>query len=129
MPTPLFKKLGLKDGQKVILLNFPENYFDLLVEVPEIEECEESELADFVHWFGTELQDLEKDVSLFINRIHQNGMIWISWPKKSSKIGTDLNYHSVKSVFSKYGLIDVKVSAIDETWTATKYVIPLKDRK
>ncbi|KPM48966.1 DUF3052 family protein [Jiulongibacter sediminis] len=129
MSTPLFKKLGLKDGQKVILLNFPENYFDLLVEVPEVEECEDGELADFVHWFGTELIDLRKDISTFCNRIHQNGMIWVSWPKKSSKIATDLNYNSVKGVVSKYGLVDVKVSAIDETWTATKYVIPLKDRK
>lgn len=129
MATPLFKKLGLKDGQKVILRNFPENYFDLLIEVPEIKECEDGELADFVHWFGTELQDLTTDLPALSARIRQNGMIWISWPKKSSKITTDLNYHTVKAVISKFGMVDVKVSAIDDTWTATKYVIPLKDRK
>ncbi|MGR3811843.1 DUF3052 family protein [Jiulongibacter sp. NS-SX5] len=128
MATPLYKKLGLKDGQKVILLNFPENYFDLLGHIPEVEDCEENELADFVHWFGTESYVLDDALKTLRYRIKQSGMIWLSWPKKTSRIETDLNYHSVKSVAMQYGLIDTKVSAIDKIWTACKYVIPLKDR-
>lgn len=129
MPNPLFKKLGLKDGQKIILQHFPENYFDLLIEVPEVEECEPGERADFIHWFGTELIDLRLDFPLLRDQMKEDGMIWISWPKKAAQKQTDLDYHVVKTIASNLGLVDVKVCAIDKTWTATKYVIPLKDRK
>jgi hypothetical protein len=56
-------------------------------------------------------------------------MIWVSWPKKTSKVPTDLDYHVAKSVAAKHGMFDVKVSAIDEIWTACKYIVPLKNRK
>lgn len=128
MPNPLFKKLGLKDGQKVILVNIPENYFDLLIEVPEVEEVEGEELADFVHIFESKQSELERSLSRCVARLKQNGMIWISWPKKTSKVTTDVDYHSAKSLVVKYGFVDVKISAIDETWTACKYVIPIKNR-
>jgi hypothetical protein len=128
MPNPLFKKLGLKDGQKVILVNIPENYFDVLIEVPEVEEAVNEELADFVHIFESRQCDLEKSFQTNVSRLKPHGMIWISWPKKTSKQPTDIDYHSAKSLVVKYGYIDVKVSAVDEIWTACKYVIPLKNR-
>jgi hypothetical protein len=56
-------------------------------------------------------------------------MIWVSWPKKTAKVPTDLDYHSAKSVAVKHGMVDVKISAIDDTWTACKYIVPLKNRK
>lgn len=129
MPNPLFKKLGLKDGQKVILRNIPENYFDLLEEVPEVEEAEGNELADFVHIFESSLSALEKSFAEAFQRLAPKGMIWVSWPKKTAKVPTDLDYHSAKSVALKHGMVDVKISAIDDTWTACKYIIPLKNRK
>lgn len=128
MPNPLFKKLGLKDGQKVILVNIPENYFDLLIEVPEVEEAEDTELADFVHIFESSFGDLEKVFKTNVSRLKPNGMIWISWPKKTSNMPTDVDYHSAKSVATQNGYVDVKVSAIDETWTACKYILPKKSR-
>lgn len=128
MPNPLFKKLGLKDGQKVILVNIPENYFDLLIEVPEVEEAENEELADFVHIFESRLGDLEKLFKTNVSRLKPDGMIWISWPKKTSKVATDVDYHSAKLIATQNGYVDVKVSAIDETWTACKYIIPIKNR-
>lgn len=128
MSNPLFKKLGLKDGQKVILVNIPENYFDLLIEVPEVEEAENEELADFVHIFESRLGDLEKLFKTNVSRLKPDGMIWISWPKKTSKVATDVDYHSAKSVATQNGYVDVKVSAIDETWTACKYILPKKSR-
>ena len=128
MPNPLFKKLGLKDGQKVILVNIPENYFDLLIEVPEVEEAEDTELADFVHIFESSLGDLEKVFKTNVSRLKPGGMIWISWPKKTSNVTTDVDYHSAKSVATQNGYVDVKVSAIDETWTACKYILPKKSR-
>ncbi|MCP9755218.1 DUF3052 domain-containing protein [Lacihabitans sp. CCS-44] len=128
MPNPLFKKLGLKDGQKVILVNIPENYFDLLIEVPEVEEAEDEQLADFLHIFESKLSELEKSFKMNVSRLKPDGMIWISWPKKTSKVATDVDYHSAKLIATQNGYVDVKVSAIDETWTACKYIIPIKNR-
>jgi hypothetical protein len=129
MPNPLYKKLGLKDGQKVILVNIPVNYFDLLVEVPDVEEAEQNDLADFVHVFESSLSALEISFAEAFQRLAAKGMIWVSWPKKTSKVPTDLDYHVAKSVAAKHGMFDVKVSAIDEIWTACKYIVPLKNRK
>jgi hypothetical protein len=129
MPNPLYKKLGLKDGQKVILVNIPVNYFDLLVEVPDVEEAELDDLADFVHVFESSLSALEISFAEAFQRLAPKGMIWVSWPKKTSKVPTDLDYHVAKSVAAKHGMFDVKVSAIDEIWTACKYIVPLKNRK
>jgi hypothetical protein len=129
MPNPLYKKLGLKDGQKVILVNIPVNYFDLLVEVPDVEEAELNDLADFVHVFESSLYALEISFAEAFQRLAAKGMIWVSWPKKTSKVPTDLDYHVAKSVAAKHGMVDVKVSAVDETWTACKYIVPLKNRK
>jgi hypothetical protein len=129
MPNPLYKKLGLKDGQKVILVNIPVNYFDLLVEVPDVEEAELNDLADFVHVFESSLSALEISFAKAFQRLAAKGMIWVSWPKKTSKVPTDLDYHVAKSVAAKHGMFDVKVSAIDEIWTACKYIVPLKNRK
>lgn len=128
MPNPLYKKLGLKDGQKVILVNIPVNYFDLLVEVPDVEEAELNDLADFVHVFESSLSALEISFAKAFQRLAAKGMIWVSWPKKTSKVPTDLDYHVAKSVAAKHGMFDVKVSAIDEIWTACKYIVPLKNR-
>ena len=129
MPNPLFKKLGLKDGQKVILRNIPDNYFDLLIEIPDVEECEEGELADFINVFEKNQDALILVLEKLFERMKPNGMIWFSWPKKTSGVLTDLDYHAVKAIALQYGLQDVKVSAIDEVWTACKYIIPLKNRK
>jgi hypothetical protein len=128
MPNPLYKKLGLKDGQKVILVNIPVNYFDLLVEVPDVEEAELNDLADFVHVFESSLSALEISFAKAFQRLAAKGMIWVSWPKKTSKVPTDLDYHVAKSVAAKHGMVDIKVSAIDEIWTACKYIVPLKNR-
>ncbi len=129
MPNPLYKKLGLKDGQKVILVNIPVNYFDLLVKVPDVEEAELNDLANFVHVFESSLSALEISFAKAFQRLAAKGMIWVSWPKKTSKVPTDLDYHVAKSVAAKHGMVDIKVSAIDEIWTACKYIVPLKNRK
>ena len=128
MPNPLFKKLGLKDGQKVILKNIPENYFDLLIEVPDVEEVEVDELADFIHIFERDLSQLQILFSEMTSHLKVSGIFWVSWPKKTSGVKTDLNYKVVKEVASKFGMVDVKISAIDEIWTACKYMYP-KDKR
>jgi len=61
--------------------------------------------------------------------MEENGMLWISWPKKSAKVKTDVDENIVRVIGLKNGLIDIKVCAVDETWSALKFVIPVKDRK
>lgn len=72
---------------------------------------------------------LQKDISRLKTQIEQNGMIWISWPKKSSKVETDITEDVVRSLALKNGLVDIKVCAVDEIWFALKLVIPVKNRK
>jgi len=128
MGNPLFKKLGLKDGQKVILEKIPDNYFDLLIEIPEVMEAEEGEQVDFVHIFETKLDLLQLVFKKNALRLNQDGMIWISWPKKTSGVFSEIDYHSAKSTAMAHGFVDVKICAIDSIWTACKYVIPKKNR-
>ena len=128
MGNPLFKKLGLKDGLKVNLEKIPENYFDLLIEIPEVLEAEEGEKVDFVHIFETKLDLLQIAFKKNSLRLNPNGMIWISWPKKTSGVFSEIDYFAAKAIAIAHGFVDVKVCAIDSTWTACKYIIQKKDR-
>jgi hypothetical protein len=82
-----------------------------------------------VHIFESSLSELEKSFAEAYKKLSPKGMIWVSWPKKTSNVPTDLDYHAAKSVAVKHGMVDVKISAIDDTWTACKYIVPLKNRK
>ena len=128
MGNPLFKKLGLKDGLRIILDKIPENYFDLLIEIPEVIEAEEGEQVDFVHIFETKLDLLQLAFKKNSLRLNPDGMIWISWPKKTSGVFSDIDYHSAKLTAIAHGFVDVKVCSIDSIWTACKYIIPKKNR-
>ena len=129
--TPLSKKLGIKDGDKVIVLNQPLYYWDLMEgTLPEIQtaQLDEKEL-NFVHIFITTIEELETLVLKYAYQIKQNGMIWVSWPKKSSKLPTEITEDTIRDFALVNGLVDVKVCAIDEIWSGLKLVIPLKLRK
>jgi len=129
--TPLAKKLGFKEGFKVRIANQPDYYFDLLEDLPKIIEFsnEKKSKKDFIHYFAMQARDLEKDIVALKNEIVANGIIWISWPKKSSKIVTDITEDTIRNLALKSGLVDVKVCAVDEVWSGLKLVIPVKDRK
>jgi hypothetical protein len=128
--TPLLKKLGIKAGFTICVIQSPEKYFDWLVPLPEnvtVKEKPAGEL-DFIHLF---VKDRKTFRQLFVKskkNLKKDGMMWISWPKKSSKVASDLDENIIRDFGLKEGLVDVKVCAIDEIWSALKFVIPVKDR-
>ena len=128
--TPLAKKLGIKEGFKIRLVNQPANYFDLFTDMPENIKVlnDKKSSKDLVHYFATEVAHLQKDIIALRNEVYPNGTIWISWPKKAAKIETDVTEDIIRSIALSNGLVDVKVCAVDEIWSGLKLVIPLKDR-
>ena len=128
--TPLAKKLGIKEGFTVSIINQPDYYFNLFTDLPKIKITEDKKLKkEFIHYFVTKENDLVKDINNLKEQIVQNGMIWISWPKKSSKVKTDVTEDVIRNTALKNGLVDIKVCAVDEVWSGLKLVIPIKERR
>ncbi|EAY25005.1 conserved hypothetical protein [Microscilla marina ATCC 23134] len=134
--TPLVKKLGIKSGFRMYGYQLPQDYFHWFDSLPEDlhllpEEPFEDILAeslDFVHAFVTEKKTLEEILPLVKTKIKKNGMVWVSWPKKASKVVTDLDSHLVRTYGLECGLVDVKVAAVNEVWSAIKLMYRVKDR-
>jgi hypothetical protein len=129
--TPLAKKLGIKAGAKILLHNQPENYLTLFTDFPadtaELTDIK-SETADFIHIFCTSTDEIETAAEKYKPMLKKSGMMWISWPKGSSAISTNLNRDFIREYMLDNGLVDVKVAAIDEDWSGLKFVYRLKDR-
>jgi hypothetical protein len=127
---PLVQKLGIKQGHALAFLNAPEDYDRLLGKLPDgvtvVRELKDG--LDFIHLFATDRASLEREFPRLKARLKQDGMIWVSWPKGSSKLKTDLSDGAVREVGLKNGLVDVKVCAVDESWSALKFVRRSKDR-
>lgn len=129
--TPLARKLGLKEGFKIILYNPPDHYWELFSDVPEyIEVVEEipEEGLDFIHLFCTSLDELSGIAEKYKSGLKKNGLMWVSWPKGSSSITTDLKREPVREHLLGIGLVDIKVAAIDKDWSGLKFVYRKKDR-
>jgi hypothetical protein len=128
--TPLVKKLGIKAHHKVYLQNAPANYRSLLGELPEdvlfLNSLQEK--ADIIHVFVKSVAEMEAALFEFQNKIVPNGAIWVSWYKKASKIPTDVTEDIIRASALALGLVDVKVCAVDEIWSALKLVIRLANR-
>ena len=128
--TPLAKKLGIKDGFIVRLINQPAHYFSLFTDLPaDLKiETDPSNKKDFIHFFTTSAMELETQLPSLKNEIVPNGMVWVSWPKKAAKIKTDITEDVIRNYALSIGLVDIKVCAVDQTWSGLKLVIPVKDR-
>ncbi|MCB0476277.1 MAG: DUF3052 domain-containing protein [Flavobacteriaceae bacterium] len=129
--TPLAKKLGIKEGFSIILYNQPEYYFKLFTDMPKnLEQLEKDQLqdADFIHLFCTSFEELKTVSERYKPRLKPNGLLWISWPKGTSGIKTDLKRDTIREYMLFIGLVDVKVAAIDNEWSGLKFVYRLKDR-
>lgn len=127
---PLINKLGIKSGQKILILQSPENYLSELGELPDnitLNKKLTSNL-DFIHFFTKDSTELRLYFPQFKKSLNQNGMLWISWPKLKSKIKTDLNENIVRDIGLEAGLVDVKVCAINDIWSGLKFVFRIKDR-
>ena len=130
--NPLFKKLGIKEGASVRLINPPRNYTALIGEIAGTlsfrEKGNAGEGLDFIHFFTNSAGELEKTLPGLRQEIKKDGMIWVSWYKKSCGKPTELTENMVRDTALAIGLVDVKVCAVDEDWSGLKLVFRLKDR-
>lgn len=129
--TPLAKKLGIKSGYTFVTYNTPNHYFNLFEDFPEdITELSDlkKQSADFIHVFCTTLEELDLVITTYKPVLKINGLLWVSWPKGSSKIKTDLKREPIRDLVLSKGLVDIKVAAIDNDWSGLKFVYRLKDR-
>jgi len=128
--TPLARKLGIKEGFKIRLVDQPDYYFDLFTDLPKTLNIvkDKKTKKNLIHYFTKSAAALRMDIVALRNEIEPNGMIWISWPKKASKITTDITEDTIRELALKNGLVDIKVCAVDEVWSGLKLVIPVKDR-
>jgi len=128
--TPLVKKLGIKEGSRIALVNAPKNFESELVELPDNVQFikRPTKSLDIILFFVSTEQALARDFAKLAARLTANGMIWIAWPKKSSGVVTDLTEQRVRQIGLDAGLVDVKICAIDDTWSGLKFVYRLKDR-
>jgi len=129
--TPLAKKLGIKEGYRVRIKNAPDDYLELVSPTPENVRISKSlrKDVDIFHFFTRSSSELKAQLPKLIAAIDQNGMIWISWPKKSSGVSSSVTEDTIRSVALPLGLVDVKVCAVDETWSGLKLVIRKELRK
>ncbi len=128
--TPLSKKLGIKDGFHIKLINAPDHYFDLFTDLPTnlFIENEGNNKLDFIHFFTKENAEYQYLLPQLMQQLKPTGMIWASWPKRSSKLTTDITEDIIRNYALKTGLVDIKVCAVDDVWSGLKLVIPVKDR-
>lgn len=130
--TPLARKLGLKPGIRAAFLSIPPQYESLLEPIPAgIRHFSDLSDApyDFIHFFTKSREELETIFPELKAALKNNGTLWISWPKKAAKVETDLDENIIRKTGLAIGLVDVKVCAIDSTWSGLKFVYRLRDRK
>lgn len=128
--TPLLKKLGIKPGLDVAFVNAPENFvkqLDLSSDV-NVRSLAKARDLDFMLVFVKSQRILIAAFAQYLPKIKSNGMFWVSWPKKTSGVQTDVTENVVRDIGLAAGLVDVKVCAIDDVWSGLKFVYRLKDR-
>jgi hypothetical protein len=123
--TPLAKKLGMNSGMRVWLRHAPDGFEGLLEGLPDDVSLSRRKRkdVDLVVCFSTRASKLQADVDLARAVIPPDGVIWTAWPKKASKVPTDITEDRLRELFLPTGLVDVKVCAIDEVWSGLKFVI------
>jgi hypothetical protein len=129
--TPLPKKLGIKDKFRVSLHNFPP---EVGVELkPSLAECivlkKPAAPLDFVMLFSKRRAELSQILPMYSKLLAPAGILWVSWPKKSSGVACDMNENDIRDIGLAIGLVDVKVCAVNDVWSGLKFVIPVKNRK
>jgi hypothetical protein len=128
--TPLPKKLGIKPGFRVLLTRAPEDVqAELAAGLAQCTIAARVESIDFAMIFSKSRTELAKEFSRVAKGLTAAGMLWVSWPKKSSGAVTDLDDNVVREIGLDAGLVDVKVCAVTEVWSGLKFVRRMKDRK
>jgi streptogramin lyase len=129
--TPLAKKLGIKPSTKVFVSSAPENYVQLVSPLPagvHLVRRLGSE-TDMVHIFATKRARLSEALQGTLAKMKPDAAIWVSWPKKASQVQTDITEDTIREVALPMGLVDIKVCAVDDTWSGLKLVLRKEKRK
>src|SRR5690349_7677743 len=129
--TPLLQKLGIKPGTTVVTVTAPPNYQRLLGSIPAgVTFSKRLKLdSNFVHVFTKKRGELARRLSAEREKIADAGTVWVSWPKRSSGVATDVSEDVVRDVALPLGFVDIKVCAIDETWSGLKLMVRRENRK
>lgn len=128
--TPLARKLGIAAGDEVFLVGAPKDYRELVKPLPDGVRfaARMGKETDVVHVFATDRAKLEKAIAAARAKLKPDGVLWASWPKKSSKVGTDITEDTIREIALPMGLVDVKVCAVDDVWSGLKLVIRRENR-
>lgn len=135
--TPLIKKLGIKPEMKVMLINQPDDYYDLLETNIKDQLCGnkaggtvKNDTPDLVHLFVKTTKEFEASMKKLKQVIKKNSslIIWVSWYKKAAKIPTDITEDAIRNYALRHDLVDVKVCAVSDIWSGLKLVVPLAKR-
>lgn len=126
--TPLVEKLGIKPGTRLQFVSEPKELAGLLGELPDGSRIAPRGAIDFAMLFVKAQSELTRGFARLRDRLEPNGMLWVAWPKKTSGVATDLTEGVVRTFGLESGLVDVKVCAVDDTWSGLKFVRRLKDR-
>ena len=128
--TPLVKKLGIKRGSKILPWRAPQDYVNLVGPLPEgaAVVSRVTDNTDIVHIFCTKKSQLTKSLRSLRSRLRQDGTIWVSWPKKSAKVPTEITEDTVREIAIPLGFVDIKVCAVDDVWSGLKLVIRRENR-
>ena len=127
---PLFEKLGIKPGTKILLINQPENYFELIEINIKTMLCKKNEVPDLIHLFAITIKEFESAMKSFHSFCKKKPtvVIWVSWYKKAARIPTDITEDVIRDYALLNGLVDIKVCAVSELWSGLKLVVPLAKR-
>jgi hypothetical protein len=123
--TPLATKLGIKGGCEMHIRGAPDDYFELIGPLPEDLKVAArlSKNTDIVHIFASRRTELAEALSSYRANIKPTAMVWVSWPKKSSKLPTDITEDTVREVALPLGFVDIKVCAVTDVWSGLKLVV------
>ncbi len=128
--TPLAKKLGFKPGMAVHIIGAPAEYRDWLTDLPAdvslSARCKPPFLA--VHLFSVARAELQQQLPRLREQLQPNGFLWVSWPKRASKLPTDITEDVIRAIALPLGLVDIKVCAVNEIWSGLKLVIRKSER-
>ena len=129
--TPLPQKLGIKPGTILVAIDPPENYRKLLAPIPSGVNFATRPVGNtkFVHLFVKERRLLAEHLQQLRQKIAEDATVWVSWPKKSSGVPTDVTEDVIRAVALPIGFVDIKVCAVDETWSGLKLMIRRENRK
>ena len=129
--TPLARKLGIKDGSMVFAPGAPNNYRKLLEPLPPGVRfsTKEGKTTDLVHLFTSKRSELSRSLTAFRKALNAEAVVWVSWPKKASKVPTDITEDVIRQVALPLGWVDITVCAVDDVWSGLKLVVRKELRK